>query len=186
MNESHSPSPSIVRGLKAAFDLIAGRVKADDGFDFSVRGFWEAVIGAWIFGVLMSLPLLNFGVKFLVVSAGTSLISLLFYALFVWHVLVWIDRSDKFIRFLVPFYWLNALQLVLIGLISGVAWMTNIYIVQLAVLPIAVWIFVWQFRIARDQIGIRTFSAICFVVARLIIHLALNWIFLLQNNMIGS
>jgi len=39
---------------------------------------------------------------------------------------------------------------------------------------VAVWILIWLFRLARDQIGVSTFAAICFVVGRFAVELAIG------------
>lgn len=158
---------SVIRCLISAFDVIAGRVKADDVFDYSAYGFWQAVFGNWILGLVLAVvPLFALGADFVVLFMIISLVSLLLYCLLVWHALVWMGRADRFLRFLVPYLWVGALQVVLFGLITIAMQMTGVGLLQILVLPVVVWILIWLFRLARDQIGITAFAAVCFVVGR--------------------
>ena len=166
---------SVVQCLTSAFDVVAGRVKPDEVFDYSAYGFWQAAFGNWILGIVLAIfPLIALGVKFIVLFVIISLVSILLYALMVWHALVWMGKADRFTRFLVPYLWVGALQVVLFGLITIAMQMTGIGILQIVILPVAIWILIWLFRLARDQIGVSTFVAICFVVSRFAVELAIG------------
>ena len=41
----------IVKSLIAAFDIIAGRVKVEQAFEFTASGFWYSIIASWGFGL---------------------------------------------------------------------------------------------------------------------------------------
>ena len=166
---------SVVQCLTSAFDVVAGRVKPDEVFDFSAYGFWQAVFGNWILGIVLAVfPLIALGVKFIVLFVIISLVSILLYALIVWHALVWMGKVDRFTRFLVPYLWVGSLQVVLFGLITIAMQMTGIGMLQIVILPVADWIFIWLFRLARDQLGVSTFVAICFVIGRFAVELAIG------------
>ena len=68
----------------------------------------------------------------------------------------------------------GSLQVVLFGLIAIAMQMTGIGMLQIVILPVAVWILIWLFRLARDQIGVSSFVAICFVVGRFAVELAIG------------
>ena len=139
------------------------------------NSFWQAVFGNWILGIVLAVfPLFALGVKFIVLFVIISLVSILLYALMVWHALVWMGKADRFTRFLVPYLWVGSLQVVLFGLITIAMQMTGIGMLQIVILPVAVWILIWLFRLARDQIGVSTFAAICFVVGRFAVELAIG------------
>ena len=166
---------SVVQCLTSAFDVVAGRVKPDKVFDFSAYGFWQAVFGNWILGIVLAVfPLFALGVKFIVLFVIISLVSILLYALMVWHALIWMGKADRFTRFLVPYLWVGSLQVVLFGLITIAMQMTGIGMLQIVILPVAVWILIWLFRLARDQIGVSSFVAICFVIGRFAVELAIG------------
>ena len=61
--QSNPYSPrSVVQCLTSAFDVVAGRVKPDEVFDFSAYGFWQAVFGNWILGIVLAVfPLFALG-----------------------------------------------------------------------------------------------------------------------------
>ena len=76
---------SVVECLTSAFDVVAGRVKPNEVFDFSAYGFWQAVFGNWILGIVLAVfPLFALGIKFIVLFVIISLVSILLYALMVW------------------------------------------------------------------------------------------------------
>ena len=103
--QSNPSSPrSVVQCLISAFDVVAGRVKADDVFDYSSKGFWQAVLTNWVLGlILAALPLFALGGDFVILFMVISLVSILLYCLLVWHAVVFMGRADRFIRFLVPY-----------------------------------------------------------------------------------
>ena len=113
MSETGPPKASIIQNLIAAFDVTAGRVKVENAFSFTPTSFWQAVLASWGFGLFMALPFTHLGTHFLALYSVSSLVSLLLYALIVWHMVVWWRRNDKYLHFVVPFFWLYALQIVL-------------------------------------------------------------------------
>ena len=166
---------SVVHCLISAFDVIVGRAKADDVFDYSSYGFWQAVFGNWILGlVLAALPLFSLGAHFVALFMVISLVSILLYCLLVWHALVWMGKADRLTRFLVPYMWVGALQTVLFGLITIAMQMTGLALLQILIFPIAVWILIWLFRLARNQITTTAFAAICFVVGRFAVEVVIG------------
>ena len=166
---------SVVQCLTSAFDVVAGRVKADDVFDCSAYGFWQAVFGNWVLGlILAAFPIFVLGTKFVVLFVIISLVSILLYALIVWHALVWMDKAERYTLFLVPYLWVGSLQVVLFGLITIMMHMTGIGVLQIMILPVAIWILICLFRLARDLIGISAFAAICFVAGRFAVELVIG------------
>jgi hypothetical protein len=179
-----SPSKGmIVKSLIAAFDVIAGRVKVEQAFEFTASGFWYSIIASWGFGLFMSLPFAYLGTHFLALYSISSLVSLLLYALIVWHMLVFWQRGDKYLYFIIPFFWLYALQIVLFGLVTIIMFMTGIIFLQLAVLPVAIWILIWQFRIARSQLNLGFGAAIGLVLGRFGVDIFIGTIGGLQSSM---
>ena len=175
MHSNPSSPPSVVQCLISAFDVVAGRVKPDNVFDYSAQGFWQAVLTNWVLGLVLAVvPLFALGGDFVILFMVISLVSILLYCLLVWHALVWMGRTDRFTRFLVPYLWVGALQIVLFGLVTVALQMTGLALLQILILPIAVWILIWLFRLARDQIGVSAFAAVCFVVSRFAVELIIG------------
>ena len=131
----------------------------------------------------MALPFAHLGVHFLALYSVSSLVSLLLYALIVWHMLVWWKREDKYLCFMVPFFWLYALQIVLFGLVTVIMFMTNIVLLQLVILPVAIWVLVCQFRIARNQLDLGFGAAIGLVLGRFGVDMVVGTIGGLQSTL---
>jgi len=167
MEEKLQKLPSIADNIVSAFDVIMNRADMNHRFVFSGQAFWQALITGWIMGiVVIVLPSFKLGVYFLSITALSSLISVLLYALVIWHILQYSQRSDRFERFLVPYFWVGNLQIVLFGLILIIGQMISPMVAQIATLPIIIWILVWLYRIARRQLAIGGMAAIGIVMAR--------------------
>lgn len=169
-----STTPSVIQCLVATFDVIAGRIKVHEAYDFSERSFWQVVLSSWGLGLLLFIPFAGLGIEIFFRFAASSFVSLLTYALLIWHILVWSQRAERFLNFIIPFYWLNALQIVLFGLVTLITQMTGLLLVQLAIVPLAIWVLLWQFRIARDQLLFSTIAAICIVFARFCVEFTIG------------
>ncbi len=184
MNRPPAAHRSAVQNLISAFDLLAGRVRADVAFDFSSQAFWQAVLASWGLGMLMVLPFVRLGAHFFAVFAASSLISLLVYALAVWHILVWSGRHTRYLHFIIPFFWLNALQIVLFGLLSVLMQATGMILLQLLMLPVAIWVLICQFRLAREQLSFGTLPAIAIVFARFFVELVTGLLGGMQTSLL--
>ena len=65
MAETNPQKLTIMTSLIAAFDVIAGRVKVENAFDFSPATFWQAILASWGFGLFMALPFAQVIVEFI-------------------------------------------------------------------------------------------------------------------------
>lgn len=168
----------VVKYLISAFNLITRRVKADQAFDYSVRGFWQAVVANWVLGLpVATVYLLEKGTYHVALFVAISLVAILLYCLVVWHILVRISRTHRFTHFLVPYFWVGSLQIVLFGLITlitGITQTAELIVVQIVIMSIAIWVLIWLFRLARDQLQIKPLAAIGFVVARFAVELSIG------------
>lgn len=175
MQQLPEKNPTIAENIVSAFDVIMGRADMNERFAFTPAGFWQAAITGWVMGVVVIiLPSFQIGLHFMAVTILTSLISVLLYALIVWHVLLYSGRSDRFERFLVPYFWIGNLQVVLFGLILILGQMISPALAQIVTIPIVVWILVWLYRTAKRQIGIGTFGAIAFILGRYAVEAGLG------------
>ena len=167
MEEKLQKLPSIADNIVSAFDVIMNRADMNHRFVFSGQAFWQALITGWIMGiVVIVLPSFKLGVYFLSITALSSLISVLLYALVIWHILQYTQRSDRFERFLVPYFWIGNLQVVLFGLVLIIGQFFSPLLAQFATLPIVIWILVWLYRIAHRQLAIGGMAAVGIILAR--------------------
>ncbi len=175
MEKQPEKLPTIAENIVSAFDVIMGRADMNTRFNFSSRGFWQAAITGWVMGVVVIiLPSFQIGFHFLAITTLTSLISVLLYALIVWHILLYTNRSDRFERFLVPYFWVGNLQVVLFGLILILGQMISPMLAQIATIPIVIWILVWLYRIAKRQMAISGLAALGFILGRYAVEAGLG------------
>ncbi len=174
MAEKLQKLPSIADNIISAFDVIMNRADMNDRFVFSAQSFWQALLTGWAMGlVVIILPSIQLGLYFLIVTALSSLISVLLYALVIWHITLYSGRSDRFERFLVPYLWVGNLQVVLFGLVVILGQMTSPMILQIAALPIMIWILIWLYRIACRQLAIGGIAAIGIIMIRYAVEIML-------------
>ena len=82
MNNNMFSPISLFNCLNSTFSVLIGRKTIEESFDFSSIGFWQAIIGSWILGMIMAVaPASNFGIHFILTFATTSLVSILIYSL---------------------------------------------------------------------------------------------------------
>lgn len=180
----HLFAPNIIfRHLGGAFLVATGKAKINDVFDFSIIGFWQAIAGSWLVGMVLdsvSVLLSNSGLTlsvrahFLLLNALVPLVAILFFASAAYHILNLFGRADRFIQFLVPYIWIKTLFgmiisfLALGALVTGNSWLVFI------ILPTGFLFLTRLFRIAREQTGLGGWTAIGFLVGDLVIHVALG------------
>ena len=175
MEKKPEKFPTIADNIVSAFDVIMGRADMNARFDFTARGFWQAAITGWVMGVVVIiLPSFQLGFHFMAITVLSALISTLLYALIVWHILLYTNRSDRFERFLVPYFWVGNLQIVLFGLILILGQMISPALAQIATIPIVIWILVWLYRIAKRQIGVSGLAALGFILGRYAVEAGLG------------
>ena len=175
MNNNMFSPISLFNCLNSTFSVLIGRKTIEDSFGFSSIGFWQAIIGSWILGMIMAVaPASNFGVHFILTFATTSLVSILIYSLIVWHFLILKRKSDRYLYFLVPYFWVGNLQIVIFGIVTLVSISTGNGSLQFFLFPVVIWIFFWLYKIAKDQTELSGFYAICLLVFRLGVEIILG------------
>ena len=175
MNSNMFSPISLFICLNATFSVLIGRKTIEESFDFSSIGFWQAIIGSWILGMIMAVaPASNFGIHFILTFATTSLVSILIYSLIVWHFLILKRKSDRYLYFLVPYFWVGNLQIVIFGIVTLVSISTGNGSFQFFLFPVVIWIFYWLYKIAKDQTELSGFYAICLLIFRLGVEIILG------------
>ena len=172
----------IFRCLGAALSVITGKADVNKVFDFSSTGFWQAIIGSWIIGMLLDIaPIVmadssltfSMQIHLLLLNAFVPFVGILFFASAVFHVLNLTGRADKFIRFLVPYIWVKCLAgltvsvLALGGLVAGISWLA------FAILPAGLWFLIKLYGITRAQTSLSGAAATGILIGDLAIHMML-------------
>ena len=85
-----------------------------------------------------------------------------------------IDKSDRFLAFIIPYQWLTALQAILFGTIALIVMAAPGLQIHLLVVPVVIWIIFRIWRVARDVIGISGGLAVGFIIARILLDGLVN------------
>ena len=173
----------IFRYIGNAFLVATGNTKINDAFDLSSTGFWQAIAGSWLVGMVLdsvSVFLSDSGLSvslrahFLLLNALVPLVAILFFASATFHILNLAGRADRFVRFLVPYIWIKTLFGLIISLLALGALVTGNSWLIFIILPTGFWFLTRLFRIAREQTGLGGWAAIGLLVGDLVIHVALG------------
>ena len=166
---------SLFQAVAAAWRLSLGRGQAETLFTIDKASLWQSVWGAWILHVLAtSFATSIFGAGLFVRLSLVSLISSLAYILLVHFLLGRIGKSERFLAFIIPYQWLMALQAILFGAIAMGVLVAPSLQLQLAVIPVVVWMIYRFWRLARDVIGISGGLAVGFILARIVLDGLVN------------
>jgi len=166
---------SLFQAVAAAWRLSLGRGQAETLFTIDKASLWQSVWGAWILHVLAtSFATSIFGAGLFVRLSLVSLISSLAYILLVHFLLGRIGKPERFLAFIIPYQWLMALQAILFGAIAMGVLVAPSLQLQLAVIPVVVWMIYRFWRLARDVIGISGGLAVGFILARIILDGLVN------------
>ena len=173
----------VFRYLSNAFLVATGKAKINDVFDLSSTGFWQAIAGSWLVGMVLdsvSILLSDSGLTvsvrahFLLLNALVPLVATLFFASATYHILNLFGRADRFIQFLVPYIWVKTLFGLVISLLALGALVTGNSWLVFVILPTGFLFLTKLFGIAREQIGLGGWIATGLLVGDLLIHVALG------------
>ncbi len=158
--------------LNSALSVIVGKKSVEESFDFSSIGFWQAVTGSWLIGMILAIvPASNIGMPFILSFGINSLVSILFYSILVWHFLLKKAKTNKFTKFLVPFFWVGNVQVVIIVLVTLFSNLIGNQSLQFFLFPIVLWFFYVLFNIAKDQTQLSGWYAVGLLVCNLMVDL---------------
>ena len=168
---------SLFSAIAAAWRLSLGKGQAETLFTIDRDSLWQAVWGAWILHVLAtSFATSIFGLGVFLRLSVVSLISSLAYMLLVHFLLGRLNKSDKFLAFIIPYQWLMALQAILFGAIAVGVLLVPALQLHLLVIPVVVWMIYRFWRLAGDVIGITGGLAVGFIIARIMLDGLINLI----------
>ena len=166
---------SLFRAIASAWRLALGRGASQDLFEASPAAFWQAVWGAWILHVLAtSFATSLFGAGVFIRLSLVSLISSLAYLIVVHFLMKRIGKEALFLAFVIPYQWLTALQAILFGAIAVGVLLVPALQLQLAIIPVVIWIIYRYWRLAKDVMGISGGLAVGFILARIILDGLIN------------
>lgn len=162
--------------LRRTMDYMLGKQSADKQFANTSDGLWQALYVNWICAALLGfIPGAIQGLQAYVLFILTSIISSVLYAILVYQVLQRVDKGSVFLSFMVPYYWLNIMQVVIFAVVYLGAQATGIFAIQLAYIPLAIWLLYWIIKVARDQTGLGGLAAVGFLAGRVLVDIALGW-----------
>lgn len=153
--------------LLAALEGTRRLIRLDDSalsfFDQSAQGFWKSfdavalIIAAHLVAfILFSAPANLFhGISREIL---TGIILWLAYPLIAHYLVIYLDRSDRYFTYIVPFNWLR-LPLNLASLIAALLALTNSGLTFLFYLCIGAWIF-YHWRLVRTSLGVSASMAL--------------------------
>ena len=166
---------SLLIAVAASSRLAVVRVQPEELFEQTSAAFWQSVWGVWILHVLAtSFATSIFGASVFIRLSLISLISTLAYIWLVHFLLKRIDKSDRFLAFIIPYQWLTALQAILFGTIALIVMAAPGLQIHLLVVPVVIWIIFRIWRVARDVIGISGGLAVGFIIARILLDGLVN------------
>ena len=166
---------SLFLAVRSAWRLSLGKGQPEELFELSRASLWQSVWGSWILHVLAtSFASSIFGPFIFLRLSVVSLISALAYILLVHFLLGRIDKSDRFLAFIIPYQWLMALQALLFGAVAVGVLIAPALQLHIAIIPIVLWMIYRFWRLAKDAIGITGGLAVGFILARILLDGAVN------------
>ena len=167
---------AFVAQMQRTFDYMLGKGPAEKFFSMNPAGLWQALYISWICAALLgffpgAIPDWQAYILFILTSITSSLL----YALLVLRVLVRMGHGAVFLPFMVPYVWMNIIQVVIFALIFVTATATGILAIQLLYVPLAIWLLYWLIKVAKDQTKLGTFAAVGFLAGRVLVDVVLGW-----------
>ena len=162
--------------MRRTLDYMLKKDSADNLFANTNDGLWQALYINWIWAALLGLfpgAIPNWQGYGLFVL--TSITSSLLYALLVYRIMQRMDLESVFLRFMVPYLWLNIMQVAAFAVVFLGAQATGIFAFQLLYIPLAIWLLYWLIKVAKDQTGLGTLAAVGFLAGRVLVDIFIGW-----------
>lgn len=162
--------------MRRTLTMMMGRGKPNDLFLMNSDGLWQALWVNWICAALIGMaPGALLDLPGYILFILTSVVASLLYALLVFRILERIEKPDVFLPFMVPYLWLNIMQVALFGLVLIITQATGLMTLQYLYLPLAIWMLYWLIKVARDQTGLGLLFAVGFLAGRVLVDIVLGW-----------
>ena len=164
-------------GLLAALRVMLGRKPLAGAFRLSPADYWAVVWANWFLaGLVGLLPSLHMGASFFISFMASALVSILLFSWLIHILLRIMDKQSQFLAFIIPWFWIAALQMVLALIVSIPAIILQQSGLQILSLPLVVWALYWMIRIARETLGFSLAAAIALMLGRMLIEAALGMV----------
>ena len=162
-------------GLLTTLSVMLGRKKLAGAYALSPADYWGVVLANWFLaGLVGLLPSLHMGASFFLSFMASALVSILLFSWLVHILLRVLDKQEQFLAFIIPWFWVAALQMVLALIISIPAIILQQSELQILSLPLVIWALFWMIRIARETLGFSLAAAIALMLGRMLIEAALG------------
>ncbi|MDA9190587.1 hypothetical protein N9P07_04025 [Alphaproteobacteria bacterium] len=169
-----SPS-TFLKYLHATLQMMLGKQSAENSFDISEDGLWQAIFASWIISSIVSIiPIQAIGWNFFPIFLVTSLVSLLSFVLLSYYFLERLKKGALFLKFMVPYLWLSSMQMIFFVSITIASTVTGILQFSLLSIPAIIWIVYWLIRISVQQLGVSRLIAFGFLAGKFIIETILG------------
>lgn len=167
---------AIMAQMRRTFDYMLGKGPAETYFSMTSAGLWQALYISWICAAILgvfpgAIPDWQAYLLFILTSITSSLL----YALLVFRVLERMERGAVFLPFMVPYIWMNIIQVVIFAIIFLFATATGLLAIQLLYIPLAIWLLYWLIKVAKDQTKLGTLAAVGFLAGRVLVDIVLGW-----------
>ena len=154
--------------------VMAGRQPVVGSFGVDRDALWQAVAAGMIFTFLVTIyPGVDSSLSLFAGTFIAQFIGVILMLLLMNMILQAVDRSQKFLPFVVPFLWIENVQQLFGGIIQNLVIVTNDHTILLLILPLAIWTCYWMWRIGRDVLGKGGFLAAALVGLSMLVDVLL-------------
>ena len=163
--------------------VLLGRRPAIGSFDATPQGLWQAICASVIFTTFVTIiPALESAPELFLSALILQFVGLLLLVLIFDFFIKAIDRSEKFLPFVVPFLWIENLQQLFGGIVQNAVVITGDQSVMSLILFVAIWTCYWLWRIGRDIVGKGGWVAAGFIGLSFVVDVIL--LYMLQSRLI--
>lgn len=164
-----------ITALLTTLQVMLGRRPMAAAWPISAVDYWIVIWANWLLAGLVGLaPALHMGAGFFASFMASALVSLLLFSWLVHGMLRLMGRPHLFLGFIIPWFWVAALQMILALIVSVPAFLLDQAGWQVFSLPLVVWALYWMIRIARDRLGFGLLAAIGLMLGRMLIEAGLG------------
>ena len=134
--------------------VMTGKASMDDVYQTDAKGLWHAIWASMIFTAMVTIyPTLKSAPSIFVTTMIVQLVGLALLALVFLFALKQLGLAERNFAFLLPFFWIENVQQLLVGLTQLATVSSGNHAYLVLVLPIAIWTCYWLWRVGKDQLG---------------------------------
>lgn len=167
----------IARGLL----VMLGRVKMTDAFALNATGLWQALWASVLLTFLVSAyPAFTLSGSLLLANLVIQVVAMTTMVLVFIGFLERAGFGDRIFAYLVPFMWIENVQLLFSGLVQNLIVVSRDTGMMILVAPIVFWSIYWLWRVGHDQLDKRGWLATGLLMMSFFINAGLSMFF--QNR----